>query len=150
MRVVLQRVKEASVFVKEQRVSSIQKGILLFLGIEVNDTIDDAHWLSKKVSQLRLFIDENGLMNKSVIEAQGDILVVSQFTLHAKIKKGKRPSYIRAAKSEDALPLYKFFISELSSLLEKNIEQGKFGEKMQVSIVNDGPITIFIDSKNKE
>jgi len=150
MRVVLQRVKEASVFVKEQRVSSIQKGILLFLGIEVNDTIDDAHWLSKKVSQLRLFIDENGLMNKSILDVQGDILVVSQFTLHAKTKKGTRPSYIRAAKSEDAFPLYKFFISELSSLLEKNIEQGKFGEKMQVSIVNDGPITIFIDSKNKE
>lgn len=150
MRIVLQRVKKASVFVDENMVSNINSGILIFLGVEVNDTIDDVLWISNKVIQLRIFQDENRVMNKSILDVKGEILVVSQFTLHARTKKGTRPSYIRAAKPKKAIPLYNSFIKELSFLLENDVKKGEFGADMNVSLVNDGPVTIIIDSKNKE
>ncbi len=150
MRVIIQRVKKGSVIVDGRKISSIEKGIVLFLGIENNDTSNDIDWLCNKVSQLRIFDDENKIMNKSLIDVDGDILVVSQFTLHASTKKGNRPSYIKAAKSEFALKTYQEFLDLIKQKIKKNPFSGVFGAEMLVKIENDGPVTIFIDSKNKE
>jgi D-tyrosyl-tRNA(Tyr) deacylase len=150
MRAVIQRVGEASVIIKKQKVAEIQQGILVLLGIEIEDTKEDALWLANKISQLRIFADEEGIMNKSVIEIDGDIIVVSQFTLHAKTRKGNRPSYIKAARPEQSIPLYEQFKEDLSIVIGKQVQSGEFGANMQVSLINDGPVTILIDTKNKE
>lgn len=150
MRVVIQRVKEASVSISGRLKSQIQGGMLILLGIEEADTQEDIEWLCRKIVALRIFDDENGVMNRSIIDAGGDIIVVSQFTLFASTKKGNRPSYIRAARPETAIPLYEAFCSHLTTLLGKTIGTGEFGADMQVSLLNDGPVTICIDTKNKE
>ncbi|MGQ9847338.1 MAG: D-aminoacyl-tRNA deacylase [Bacteroidales bacterium] len=150
MRVLIQRVLEAKVKVEEKIHSEISKGLLVFVGIEKIDTIEDAIWLARKVVNLRIFDDENGVMNYSIKEIDGDILVVSQFTLHALTKKGNRPSYIRAASPEIAIPLYEHFIKELTLEFGKQIKTGIFGANMKIALINDGPVTIWIDSKNKE
>ena len=150
MRVVIQRASEASVFIEGKLFSSIGKGLLVLVGVEENDSQEDAQELAGKISRLRIFDDADGVMNLSVKEIYGEILVVSQFTLHASTKKGNRPSYIRAARPEKAIPLYEYFISCLKSETGKNILTGKFGAMMNVSLVNDGPVTIIIDSKNWE
>ena len=150
MRVVLQRVSKASVTINEELTSSIAKGLLVLVGIEDADTIDDVEWLSNKIINLRIFDDENKVPNISVKEIDGDILLVSQFTLHAATKKGNRPSYIKASKPSIAIPIYKKMIEQLQQDLGKRIFTGEFGADMKVSLLNDGPITIFIDSKNKE
>jgi D-tyrosyl-tRNA(Tyr) deacylase len=149
MRIVIQRVSEASVNIEGEIVSSIKKGMLILVGIEDADTQDDIDFLVKKIVQLRIFDDENGIMNLSVQEIGGEILVVSQFTLHASTKKGSRPSYIRASKPDFAIPVYEKFISEIENALDKKVSRGKFGAMMDVALVNDGPVTIIIDSKNK-
>jgi D-tyrosyl-tRNA(Tyr) deacylase len=149
MRVVIQRVSKASVQVDSKLISSISKGLLILLGIENNDTIDDINWLTKKISSLRIFSDSEGKMNCSVKDVGGEMIVVSQFTLHAKTKKGNRPSYINAAKPEYAISLYEKFINELGLESACNVYSGEFGANMQVSLINDGPVTIIIDSKNK-
>lgn len=150
MRVVIQKVSEAKVTVEKNEVSSIKKGLLVLLGIEDADTEEDTDWLAKKIVQLRIFNDENGIMNRSVQEVEGDIIVVSQFTLHASTKKGNRPSYIRASKPEFAIPMYENFIGKTEDLLGKKVGTGIFGAIMDVSLVNDGPVTIIIDSKQKD
>jgi D-tyrosyl-tRNA(Tyr) deacylase len=150
MRVVLQRVSSASVTVSEKIVGEIQKGLLVLVGIEDADTQEDIDWLVAKITQLRVFGDANGIMNLSVEEVNGDVLVVSQFTLHAATKKGNRPSYIKASKPEVAIPLYKKFVSTLEHKLGKKVPTGIFGADMKVALLNDGPVTIIIDSKNKE
>ncbi len=150
MRVVIQKVSQASVTVDQVKVASISKGLLVLLGIEDTDNKEDIEWLSKKIVQLRIFLDENGVMNRSVIDENGDIIVVSQFTLHAQTKKGNRPSYIRASKPEHAVPMYEKFCSQLELNLGKPIQTGVFGAHMDVALVNDGPVTIWIDTKNKE
>jgi D-tyrosyl-tRNA(Tyr) deacylase len=150
MRVVIQRVSEASVSIGEEIYSQIQQGLLILLGIENNDTAEDVKWLSNKIANLRIFSDENGQMNKSILDVKGQVLVVSQFTLHAKTKKGNRPSFIEAARPETAIPLYETFIKRLSLDVQQEVQTGKFGANMQVSLCNDGPVTILIDSKNKE
>ena len=150
MRVVLQRVAKASVTVSEKIVAEIQKGLLVLVGIEDADTQEDIDWLVTKITQLRIFADENEVMNFSVEEVNGDVLVVSQFTLHAATKKGNRPSYIKAARPEVAIPLYEKFVSALENKLGKKVPTGIFGADMKVAILNDGPVTIIIDSKNKE
>ena len=150
MRAVIQRVSEASVEINNQLVAEINKGFLILLGIEIDDTLEDVIWLSNKISQLRIFSDEDGKMNNSIIEVDGNAIVVSQFTLHAKTKKGNRPSYIKAAKSQQAIPLYEEFIENLSNNLGKKIQSGEFGADMKVTLLNDGPVTIIIDTKNKE
>jgi D-tyrosyl-tRNA(Tyr) deacylase len=150
MRVVLQRVTSASVTVSEKTVGEIQKGLLVLVGIEDADTQEDIDWLVTKITQLRIFADENEVMNLSVEEVNGDVLVVSQFTLHAATKKGNRPSYIKAARPEVAIPLYEKFVSALENKLGKKVPTGIFGADMKVAILNDGPVTIIIDSKNKE
>lgn len=150
MRLVIQRVSEASVKIDGNINGAIQKGLLVLVGIENNDTKEDAEWLAQKLINLRIFSDENGLMNLSVKDIDGEILIISQFTLHAKTKKGNRPSFIDAARPETAVPLYEFFIEQTKQLLEKNVATGIFGADMKVSLINDGPVTIFIDSKNKE
>lgn len=150
MRVVIQRVSKASVQIDNSIYGEIGQGLLVLVGIEEADNLDDIEWLSNKLVQLRVFDDSNGVMNRSVTEAGGEILVLSQFTLHAKTKKGNRPSYIQAAKPETAIPLYNKFISELSLQLGKEVKTGKFGAMMQVELINDGPVTIIIDTKNKE
>jgi len=150
MRVVLQRVSEASVIIENIIVANINQGLVVLLGIEDDDTQDDILWLSGKISKLRIFSDENGLMNKSVHDVNGDIILVSQFTLFASTKKGNRPGFTRSAKSEKAIPLYKAFIKQLESDFGKKIQTGEFGADMKISLVNDGPVTITIDSKNKE
>ena len=150
MRVVIQRVSEASVNVHGERKSSIQQGLLIFLGIEESDGSQDVSWLSKKIAQLRIFSDEKGLMNRSILDIQGEVIVVSQFTLHAKTKKGNRPSYTKAAKAEQAIPLYEEFIIVLEKEIGKTVKTGEFGANMQVSLCNDGPVTIIIDTKNKQ
>ena len=150
MRVVVQRVKHASVTIDDKVKSKIGQGLLLFLGIEDADNNNDIEWLTNKVANLRVFDDDEGIMNKSVIEAGGNILVVSQFTLHALIKKGNRPSYIRASKPDIAIPLYESFCREMSIKLGHEIETGSFGAEMKVELLNDGPVTIWIDTKNKE
>ena len=150
MRTVIQRVKFASVRIAGAVKSQIGEGILLFLGIEDADNQDDIEWLTKKICNLRIFDDEEGVMNKSVLEVNGEVLVVSQFTLHALTKKGNRPSYIRASKPEVAIPIYESFCSDLSKQLGKEVETGIFGAEMKVELLNDGPVTIWIDTKNKE
>ncbi|BDB52573.1 D-aminoacyl-tRNA deacylase [Flavobacterium ammonificans] len=150
MRVVLQRVSSASVSVSEKIVGEIQKGILVLVGIEDTDTQEDIDWLVVKITQLRIFGDENGVMNLSVEEVNGDVLVVSQFTLHAATKKGNRPSYIKAARPEIAIPLYEKFVTALEHKLGKKVPTGIFGVDMKVALLNDGPVTIIMDSKNKE
>lgn len=150
MRVVIQRVKKASVEIESDIYSSINKGLLVLLGIEHSDTYEDIDWLCGKISRLRLFDDEKGVMNLSVCDIAGEVLLVSQFTLHAKTKKGNRPSYIDAAPPEIAIPLYNLFIEKLSNELKSEVKTGKFGAMMKVQLINDGPVTIIIDSKNRE
>lgn len=150
MRILIQRVKEASVTVDGKVISLIDNGLLLFVGITDDDTRDDILWLTKKIANIRLFDDENGVMNLSVMDTDGDILAVSQFTLMASTKKGNRPSYIKAAKPEISVPLYEEFCSEMELALNKPIQRGVFGADMKVRLLNDGPVTIFMDSKNRE
>ena len=150
MRVVIQVVSEASVSIDGQIYSQIQQGLLILLGIEHSDTKQDVEWLSKKIANLRIFADENNQMNKSVIDVKGQLLVVSQFTLHAKTKKGNRPSFIEAARQEVAMPLYEAFVKRLSEDSQSQVLTGQFGANMQVNLCNDGPVTILMDSKNKE
>ena len=150
MRVLIQRVKEASVKVDEKITGEIKQGFLLLVGFENADTDEDLTWTANKISALRIFDDENGVMNKSILEADGEILCVSQFTLFAMTKKGNRPSYFKAAKGEISEPLYNQFCEKLKSLINKEIQKGIFGADMKVSLINDGPVTIWIDSKNKE
>ena len=150
MRVVIQRVTGASVIIKEEIKSEIGRGLLIFVGIEDSDNDSDIEWLSNKIVQLRIFDDNNGVMNLSVLEIGGKLLAISQFTLYAKTRKGNRPSYVRAAHPELAFPLYNKFISRLSQLMGNEIGTGAFGEMMQIEISNDGPVTIIIDSKLKE
>ena len=150
MRVVIQRVKEASVVINGRLKSSIREGLLVLLGIEDADTQEDIEWLCKKIVGLRVFDDENGVMNRSILETGGDIIVVSQFTLMASTKKGNRPSYIRAARPEVSIPLYEAFCKHLSTLLGKEIGTGEFGADMKVALLNDVPVTICMDTKNKE
>jgi D-tyrosyl-tRNA(Tyr) deacylase len=150
MRAVIQRVSKASVAIGGALKSEIGKGLLVLAGIEENDDITDVEWLAGKIVQLRIFNDMNMVMNLSVIDTGGDIMVISQFTLHAKTKKGNRPSYIKAAHPEKAMPLYDSFIEKLGLLSGKRIETGEFGAMMDVCLVNDGPVTIIIDTKEKE
>lgn len=150
MRVVIQRVSEASVTIEGKTRANIEKGLLVLLGIEDTDTQEDIEWLCKKISNLRVFDDPNGVMNLSILDIEGEIIVVSQFTLHASTKKGNRPSYIRAAKPEFAIPMYENFVQQLSSSTGKIIQTGEFGADMKVRLLNDGPVTIIIDSKIKE
>jgi len=150
MRVIIQRAKRASVTIEGQVKSSIENGLLVLAGFENTDVQEDLNWTAKKTVQLRIFDDENGVMNRSVAEINGEILVVSQFTLHAKTKKGNRPSYINAAPPEKSIPLYESFVKVLASLSGKEIKTGEFGAMMMVGLVNDGPVTIIIDSKNKD
>jgi len=150
MRVLIQRVNEASVEIDKKIKSSIQVGLLVLVGIEDADTIEDSAWLAAKVLNIRIFDDENGVMNRSVLDLNGEILVVSQFTLHAQTKKGNRPSYIKAAKHEIAVPLYEHFCTELSKNSGKEVKTGTFAADMKVALVNNGPVTIWMDSKNKE
>jgi D-tyrosyl-tRNA(Tyr) deacylase len=150
MRVIVQRVSSASVEVEGAIVGSIDKGMMVLVGIEDADTVEDVQWLSSKLTQLRIFNDEAGVMNVSIKDSNGQILLVSQFTLHASTKKGNRPSYIKAARPEMAIPLYERFKEQLEMDLGRSIAAGIFGADMQVSLINDGPVTIFIDTKNKE
>lgn len=150
MRVVIQKVTQASVSIENQIVASIDKGLLVLVGIEDGDTNEDIAWLSSKIVNLRVFDDANGVMNLSVKEVGGEVLIVSQFTLHASTKKGNRPSYIKAARPEVAIPIYEAFIKQVETLLGKRVPTGQFGAMMQVSLCNDGPVTILIDTKNKE
>ena len=150
MKVIIQRVSQASVTISGKVVGKIQGGLMLLLGFEDNDTQEDLEWLSRKIINLRIFDDAEGVMNLSVKDKNGDILAISQFTLHASTKKGNRPSYIKAAKPNLAIPLYESFLRQLENQLNKPIEQGIFGANMQVSLINDGPVTIIIDTKNKE
>ena len=150
MRAVIQRVSSASVVVNNETISQIGWGFLVLLGIEDSDTSDDIAWLSKKIVNLRIFNDAHGVMNQSLLETGGDAIVVSQFTLHAATKKGNRPSYIRAAKPDIAIPLYESFVNQMETELGKQIGTGVFGAHMKVALVNDGPVTIIIDTKNKD
>ncbi len=150
MRAVIQRVKEASVTIGGVQKASTGKGMLVLLGIEHDDTEEDAEWLSKKISRLRIFDDKNGVMNLDIKEIDGSAMVVSQFTLHAKTRKGNRPSYIQAAPPEKSIPLYTKFVEKLEEELERKVETGEFGAVMDVKIVNSGPVTIIIDTKLKE
>ncbi|MBO3117063.1 D-tyrosyl-tRNA(Tyr) deacylase [Winogradskyella sp. DF17] len=150
MKVVIQRVSQASVVIDNKIVGQIGTGLLILLGIVEEDTTEDIEWLCKKITNLRVFPDDNGVMNKSVLQIDGDILLVSQFTLHASTKKGNRPSYIKAAKPEIAIPLYHKFTKGLSNVLSKEISTGEFGADMKVQLINDGPVTIIIDTKNRE
>ena len=150
MRVVIQRVTKASVIIDGKIHSSIDNGLLVLLGIEDADTDEDIEWLSAKIVNLRIFNDENGVMNVSVKDVNGDILVVSQFTLHASTKKGNRPSYIKASKPEFAIPMYEKFVQQVTNDLGKRVQTGVFGADMKVELLNDGPVTIVIDTKNKE
>lgn len=150
MRLVIQRVSNASVKVNEVVLGSIKRGLLILIGIEEVDTREDADWLAKKVTGMRIFEDEAQKMNNSILDTDGEILVVSQFTLHASTKKGNRPSFIKAAKPEVAIPLYEYFVEELSKNIKKPIQTGEFGAMMQVELINDGPVTILMDSKNRE
>ena len=150
MRVVIQRVTKASVTVDAAITGQINHGLLVLLGIEDADTDEDIEWLSNKIVNMRIFNDEQGVMNKSVLEVDGGILLVSQFTLHASTKKGNRPSYMKASKSEFAIPMYEKMIVQLQNLLSKPIQTGIFGADMKVELLNDGPVTILLDSKNKE
>lgn len=150
MRVLIQRVKNASVTINDEVISLIDKGLLVFVGICDEDDREDIEWLAKKIANIRLFDDENGVMNLSVTDVGGDVLAVSQFTLMASTKKGNRPSYIKAAKPDISVPLYEQFCKELEIAVNKPIKRGVFGADMKVALLNDGPVTIFIDSKNRE
>lgn len=150
MRALIQRVKNASVTIDGEIKSSIEKGLLVLLGIEDDDNTEDIEWLTSKIVNLRIFDDENGVMNKSLIDHNGEILVVSQFTLHASTKKGNRPSYLKASKPPVAIPLYEEFISITNKKIEKEVKSGEFGADMKVALVNDGPVTIWIDTKDRE
>ena len=149
MRVLIQRVAEASVTINKSEHSRISKGLLIFVGIENEDSDDDIDYLCRKITNLRIFDDANGVMNESVLQTKGQILVISQFTLHANTRKGNRPSYIEAAKPDIAIPIYETFCKQLETHLGIKIQTGEFGADMKVSLVNDGPVTIWIDSKNK-
>ena len=150
MRILIQRVKKASVTTERELISLISNGLLLFIGITEDDTQEDILWLTKKIANIRLFDDENGVMNLSVMDIDGEIMAVSQFTLMASTKKGNRPSYIKAAKPEISVPLYEQFCSEMELAVNKPIKRGVFGADMKVELLNDGPVTIFIDSKNRK
>lgn len=150
MRAVIQRVSEASVTIENKIVAQIKKGLLILIGIEETDNHEDINWLTSKIANLRIFADEKDVMNLSVKDIQGEIIVVSQFTLHAATKKGNRPSYIKAAKPEIAIPLYESFVLQLEKEISKKVQTGQFGADMKVALVNDGPVTIIIDTKNKE
>ena len=150
MKVVIQRVSKASVTIANENVAAIGSGLLILLGIVDEDTQEDIQWLSRKIANLRVFEDENGVMNRSLLDVNGDAILVSQFTLHASTKKGNRPSYIKAAKPDIAIPLYENFIKQLEEDLGKKIQTGQFGADMKVELLNDGPVTIIIDSKNVE
>lgn len=150
MRIVIQRVTEASVTVEGTTIGNIGTGLLVLVGIEEVDTKQDIDWLSGKLVNLRIFEDEQGVMNKSVLDIDGEVLIVSQFTLHASIKKGNRPSYIRAAKPDFAIPMYEAFVAQVERDLNKKVQTGKFGADMKVALLNDGPVTICMDSQNKE
>lgn len=150
MKVVVQRVSKASVTINNEKVASIGSGLLILLGIVNEDTQDDIEWLTRKIVNLRVFDDENGVMNKSLLDVDGDVIVVSQFTLHALTKKGNRPSYIKAAKPDIAIPLYENFIKQFENDLNKKIQTGQFGADMKVELLNDGPVTLVIDTKNLE
>jgi D-tyrosyl-tRNA(Tyr) deacylase len=149
MKAVIQRVSKASVTIADIKVASIKGGLLIFLGIDGDDTQEDINWLSNKIVNLRIFGDENEVMNKALVNTNGDAIVVSQFTLHASTKKGNRPSYTQAAKPDVAIPLYESFITQLEKDLGKKVHTGKFGADMKVDLLNDGPVTIIIDTKNK-
>ena len=150
MRIVIQRVSEASVKVKDKIISAIGRGMLILVGIEDSDREEDIVWITNKIIQLRIFDDENGVMNLSVKDIDGELLIVSQFTLHANTKKGNRPSYIRASKPDFAVPMYEKLIETIENALNKKVGTGEFGAMMNVSLVNDGPVTIIIDSKQKD
>ena len=150
MKVVIQRVSKAGVNIEGNKIASIGNGLLILLGIVEEDTQEDIKWLSNKIVNLRVFGDENEVMNLSLTDVHGDVIVVSQFTLHASTKKGNRPSYIKAAKPETAIPLYEMFIKQLELDLGKRVQTGQFGADMKVDLINDGPVTIIIDSKNRE
>jgi len=150
MKAVIQRVSQSSVTIDGEIMASIQKGLLILVGIEEVDTKQDIEWLSTKIVNLRIFGDENDVMNLSVKDVSGDIIIVSQFTLHASTKKGNRPSYIKAAKPEIAIPIYNQFLQQIEKDLAKKIQTGQFGADMKVNLINDGPVTILIDTKNKE
>lgn len=150
MKAVIQRVSQASVTINDEKVADIGLGLLILVGIEDADTTEDIDWLTSKISQLRIFNDENEVMNKSVQDVNGDIIVVSQFTLHASTKKGNRPSYLKASKPDIAIPLYEAFINSMEKSIGKKVQTGQFGADMKVSLINHGPATIIIDTKNKE
>lgn len=150
MRIVIQRVSEASVSVGGELISKIEKGMMILLGIEDADTEEDVDWLCNKLTKLRIFSDENGAMNLDINQVEGSFLVVSQFTLHAMTKKGNRPSFIRAARPEKAIPLYETFLKQLALISGRPVQCGQFGADMAVTLINDGPVTIIIDSQNKE
>jgi D-tyrosyl-tRNA(Tyr) deacylase len=150
LKVVLQRVSSASITIEKKTVADIQKGLLILIGIEAADLQEDIDWLVGKITKIRIFEDENQVMNLSVAAIDGDIIVVSQFTLHAATKKGNRPSYIKAANPDVAIPMYESFVQQLEKELGKKIQTGIFGADMKVSLLNDGPVTIIIDSKNRE
>ncbi len=150
MKAVIQRVSKASVTIENEIVADIQTGLLVLIGIQEEDFQEDIIWLTSKIANLRIFADENQVMNLSVKEIEGEIIVVSQFTLHASTKKGNRPSYIKTAKPEIAIPLYESFITEMELQINKKVQTGKFGADMKVALLNDGPVTIIIDTKNKE
>ncbi|MEJ2112904.1 MAG: D-aminoacyl-tRNA deacylase [Flavobacteriaceae bacterium] len=150
MKVVIQRVSKASVCIDNKQVASIENGLLILLGIVNGDSNQDINWLTNKIVNLRIFNDEFGVMNKSLLDVNGNAIVVSQFTLHANTKKGNRPSYIKAAKPDVAIPLYNTFVKDLETILRKPVGTGEFGADMKVELLNDGPVTIIIDSKNKE
>ncbi|WP_445385673.1 D-aminoacyl-tRNA deacylase [Robiginitalea sp. IMCC44478] len=150
MRALVQRVSEASVTVEGKVVAHIGTGLLVFLGVETEDSPSDVAWLAPKIANLRIFNDDKGVMNRSLLDVQGGLIVVSQFTLHAQTKKGNRPSYIRAARPEQAVPLYEAFVKQMETRLEKKVGTGIFGADMKVSLLNDGPVTIWIDTKRKE
>ena len=149
MKTVIQRVSEASVSIEGQKVADIQQGLLVLLGIENADTQEDIVWLCRKIANLRIFSDEKGLMNLSIKDIAGEMIVVSQFTLHASTKKGNRPSFIKAAKPDVAIPLYENFVKEMQNLIETKVQTGEFGADMKISLINDGPVTIVIDSQVK-
>ena len=150
MRTLIQQVQHASVTIDGQLKTKIGKGLLVLVGIEDRDTQEDIEWLCKKIANLRIFDDENGVMNRSVVETEGEVMVVSQFTLHASTKKGNRPSYIHASKPDIAIPMYEAFCAEMGLQIGKEVQTGTFGADMKVELVNDGPVTIWIDSQNKE
>jgi len=150
MRAVVQRVSEASVTIEGVRVADINAGLLVLVGIEDADNQEDINWLCAKIVKLRIFSDDEGLMNRAIENINGDIIIVSQFTLHAATKKGNRPSYIKASKPDVAIPLYENFIKQMEKELGKKVQTGRFGADMKVALLNDGPVTIFIDTKNRE